>query len=70
MKRDPRETERALIEIAKEQEGYFTASQALSAGFTDYVRIRKASTKISFVGHFGAEIDKARSKRRSPMKPP
>ena len=34
MKRDPRETERALIEIAKEQEGYFTAAQALSVGYT------------------------------------
>lgn len=34
MKRDPRETERALIEIAKEQEGYFTATQALSVGYT------------------------------------
>lgn len=34
MKRDPRETERALIEIAREQEGYFTAAQALSVGYT------------------------------------
>ncbi len=34
MKRDPRETERALIEIAKEQDGYFTAAQALSVGYT------------------------------------
>jgi len=34
MKRDPRETERALLEIAKEQEGYFTAAQALSVGYT------------------------------------
>ncbi len=34
MKRDPRETERALIEIAKEQEGYFTAAQALSVGYS------------------------------------
>lgn len=34
MKRDPKETERALIEIAKEQDGYFTATQALSVGYT------------------------------------
>ena len=34
MKRDPRETERALIQIAREQEGYFTAAQALSVGYT------------------------------------
>lgn len=34
MKRDPRETERALIRIAREQEGYFTAAQALSVGYT------------------------------------
>ncbi len=34
MKRDPRETERALIEIAKEQEGYFTAAQAISVGYS------------------------------------
>jgi predicted transcriptional regulator of viral defense system len=34
MKRDPRETERALIEIAREQDGYFTAAQALSVGYT------------------------------------
>lgn len=34
MKRDPRETERALLEIAKEQDGYFTAAQALSVGYT------------------------------------
>jgi predicted transcriptional regulator of viral defense system len=34
MKKDPRETERALIEVAKEQEGYFTAAQALSVGYT------------------------------------
>lgn len=34
MKRDPRETERALLQIAREQEGYFTATQALSVGYT------------------------------------
>lgn len=34
MKRDPKETERALVEIAKEQDGYFTAAQALSVGYT------------------------------------
>lgn len=34
MKRDPKETERALVEIAREQEGYFTAGQALSVGYT------------------------------------
>lgn len=34
MKRDPRETERALTRIAREQEGYFTAAQALSVGYT------------------------------------
>ena len=34
MKKDPRETERALIEVAREQEGYFTAAQALSVGYT------------------------------------
>ena len=34
MKRDPRETERALIVIAREQGGYFTAAQALSVGYT------------------------------------
>lgn len=34
MKKDPRETERALIAVAREQEGYFTAAQALSVGYT------------------------------------
>jgi len=34
MKRDPKETERALIEIASAQEGYFTAAQALSVGYS------------------------------------
>ncbi len=34
MKRDPRETERALIEIARDQGGYFTAAQAISIGYT------------------------------------
>ena len=34
MKRDPRETERTLLEIAREQGGYFTAAQALSVGYT------------------------------------
>lgn len=34
MKSDPRETERALLEIAGEQGGYFTAAQALSVGYT------------------------------------
>lgn len=34
MKRDPRETERALIEIVRDQGGYFTAAQAISIGYT------------------------------------
>ena len=34
MKRDPKETERALIEIASAQGGYFTAAQALSVGYS------------------------------------
>lgn len=34
MKRDPRDTERALMEIAREQGGYFTAAQALSVSYT------------------------------------
>ena len=34
MKRDPRETERALLEIARGQGGYFTAAQARSVGYT------------------------------------
>ncbi len=34
MKRDPRETERVLMEIVREQGGYFTAAQALSVGYT------------------------------------
>jgi predicted transcriptional regulator of viral defense system len=34
MKRDPRETERALTEVVREQGGYFTAAQALSVGYT------------------------------------
>ena len=34
MKRDPRETERALLEIASAQGGYFTAAQALTVGYT------------------------------------
>ncbi len=34
MKRDPRETERALLEIARGQGGYFSAAQALSVGYT------------------------------------
>lgn len=34
MKRDPRETERALLGLAREQGGYFTAAQALSVGYT------------------------------------
>lgn len=34
MKRDPKETERALMEIASTQGGYFTAAQALSVGYS------------------------------------
>ncbi len=34
MRRDPRDTERRLLAIASEQGGYFTASQALSVGYT------------------------------------
>lgn len=34
MRKDPRETERALLVIASEQAGYFTASQARSVGYT------------------------------------
>jgi len=34
MRRDPRETERRLLVIASEQGGYFTATQALSVGYT------------------------------------
>lgn len=34
MKRDPKETERALIEIASAQGGYFTAAQARSVGYS------------------------------------
>jgi predicted transcriptional regulator of viral defense system len=34
MKRDPRETERALMEFVRGQGGYFTAAQALSVGYT------------------------------------
>ena len=34
MKRDPRETERALLEFVRSQGGYFTATQALSVGYT------------------------------------
>lgn len=34
MRRDPRETERTLLEIVKDQDGYFTAAQALSVGYT------------------------------------
>jgi len=34
VKRNHRETERALMEIAREQGGYFTAAQALSVGYT------------------------------------
>ena len=34
MRRDPRDTERALLAIARDQEGYFTAAQALSVGYT------------------------------------
>lgn len=34
MRKDPRETERALLAIASDQAGYFTASQACSVGYT------------------------------------
>ena len=34
MRRDPRDTERQLWELASDQGGYFTASQALSVGYT------------------------------------
>jgi len=34
MRRDPRDTERQLWELASEQGGYFTASQALSTGYS------------------------------------
>lgn len=34
MRRDPRDTERQLLNIASEQGGYFTAAQALSVGYT------------------------------------
>lgn len=34
MRRDPRDTDRRLLAIASEQGGYFTASQALSVGYT------------------------------------
>lgn len=34
MRKDPRETERALWAVASEQGGYFTAKQALAQGYT------------------------------------